>query len=329
MDSPTAAVRLLADRMLFERRALTATVEDLSSTLDSLLGASAAREALGQPEQRPLAVYCLGPFRVTSNGQPVELGRASKARALFQYLVSHRARPVAREAIMDALWPDSELAPASATLKVVVHRLRKALGRAIDGLAVQAADDGYRLDAPSLWVDVEEFERLCALGRRQERLGQGLAAACYTRAVDLYRGDFFEETFDEWVVLRRERLKDEYLRAVAWLTDAAYARGDYESCIERCQQILAHDPCREQAYQLLMLCYAHLGQRSRVRRWFEVCVQTLRDELDVNPEPRTHALYREAMAGGLSSGGLNQHSSGKGRPVALPRANLQAVLEPR
>jgi DNA-binding SARP family transcriptional activator len=298
-------VRLLADRIL-ERRSLTASVEHLSLKLDSFLAPTGGREASGQTEPRPLAVYCLGPFRLELNGQTVQLGRAGKARALFQYLVSHRARPVAREAIMDALWPDSELAPASATLKVVVHRLRSALGGAVDGLAVETADEGYRLDAPDLWVDVEEFDALYALGRRQESLGQGLAAASYARAAELYHGDFFEETSEDWVVLRRERLKDRYLHAVAWLSDAAYAHGDYESCIERCQQILPHDPCREQAYRYLMLCYAHLGQRGRVRRWYDVCVQTLRDGLDVEPEARTRALYRDVMAGQVTTREPNQ-----------------------
>jgi DNA-binding SARP family transcriptional activator len=305
MDSPSAAVRLLADRMVTEHRAMAAAIEHLSLTLDSLMeagtGHSKAQSSESPPTAPPpLAVYCLGSFRLALNGRAANNWRAGKARALFQYLVSHRSRPVAREAIMEALWPDSDQSPAGATLKVVVHRLRKALSRTTDELDIQAADDGYRLDAPNLWVDVEEFERLCALGRRQESLGQRAQAVdSYASAADLYGGDFLEEVFDEWVVLRRERLKDNYLRVLARLTDAAYAGSDYESCIERCQQILSHDPCREQAYRFLMLCYAHLGQRGRVQRWYEVCVQTLRAELDVDPEGDTADVYRQAMAGDL------------------------------
>ena len=202
---------------------------------------------------------------------------------------------------MDALWPDPDTAPAGTALKVVVHRVRKLLRQTARHLEIQATEDGYRLDGADLWVDVEEFERSCVEARRHENEGQfGDAAACYARAATLYRGDFLEDVPDEWVVLRRERLKDLYLLALARLTDAAFADLDYEQCIERCQQILAHDPCREQAYRVLMLCYAHLGQRGRVRRWYEVCVRTLRGELDVDPEPDTQATYEAAMAGNLS-----------------------------
>src|SRR5262249_16802275 len=73
-------------------------------------------------------------------------------------------------------------------------------------LDVLAAEDGYRLEAPNLWVDVEEFERLCALGRRQESLGQGLAASVtFAQAADLYGGGFPPEIFDEWGIPRRGR----------------------------------------------------------------------------------------------------------------------------
>ncbi|MBV9896833.1 MAG: winged helix-turn-helix domain-containing protein [Chloroflexi bacterium] len=306
----------IQERGVMEHQALADAIASLSMTLQSLreidatLNFSAApieilaaaipsTEAL--PASATVAVHCLGAFEVRLNGKPLETWRAVKPRALFQYLVSHRQRPVPREALIDALWPDPDTAPAGTALKVVVHRVRKLLRQTARRLEIQATEDGYRLDGPDLWVDVEEFERLCLEARKHELEGRiDDAAASYARAVTLYRGDFLEDVPDEWVVLRRERLKDVYLLALARLTDAAFANLDYEQCIEHSQQILAHDPCREQAYRVLMLCYAHLGQRGRVRRWYEVCVRTLRGELDVDPEPDTRATYERAMAGQFS-----------------------------
>jgi DNA-binding SARP family transcriptional activator len=331
--------RTWADGMLLEHQALADAIASLSLTLKSLreidatinssvaadrnLGATASQSA-PLAASPPVAVHCLGTFEMLLNGKPIETWRAVKPRALFQYLVSHRQRPVPREALIDALWPDPDAAPAGTALKVVVHRVRKLLRQTARRLEIQATEDGYRLDGPDLWVDVEEFERSCIEARRHEMEG-GIeeAAASYTRAASLYRGDFLEDVPEEWVVLRRERLKDLYLLALARLTDAAFAKFDYEQCIERSQQILAHDPCREQAYRVLMLCYAHLGQRGRVRRWYEVCVRTLRGELDVDPDPDTQATYEQAMAGNFSrlnagitpireSPGGNRHVTGTG-----------------
>jgi DNA-binding SARP family transcriptional activator len=314
----------LTDGIVLEQRALAEAITRLSVTLESLRGLPGALPPSVLPIEphvldapgpeaavdAPLiAVHCLGTFQVSVSGRPVDTWRALKPRALFQYLVSHRHRPVAREALVDALWPDPETAPAGTALKVVVHRVRKLLRQTGKQLDIQATDEGYRLDGPDLWVDVEEFERWCQLGRRYEGEGRTAeAAASYARAAALYRGDFLEDVPDEWVVLRRERLKDQYLLALARLTDAAFADLDYDQCIEHCQQILAHDPCREQAYRILMLCYGRLGQRGRVRRWYEVCVQTLRGELDVDPEPDTRATYQQAMAGISSLSGPRAHT---------------------
>lgn len=266
-----------------------------------------------------VAVYCLGSFQLAVGGAPIDAWRAVKPRALFQYLVSHRGRAVARETLVEALWPDPDTAPAGTALKVVVHRVRKLLGQTARQLEIHATDEGYRLDGSDLWVDVEEFERSCNVARRHEAAGRAAdAAASFARAVDLYRGDFLEDVTDEWVVLRRERLKDQYLLSLARLSDAAFVELDYERCIERCQQILAHDPCREEAYRVLMLCYAYLGQRGRVRRWYEVCVQTLRGELDVDPEPDTNATYQQAMAGNLSAS-LSRRFTPAGHPPVTAR----------
>ncbi|HLZ26178.1 MAG TPA: BTAD domain-containing putative transcriptional regulator [Chloroflexota bacterium] len=264
------------------------------------MGARAAATAAGPAA---LAVHCFGPFQLLVGGNPIDIWRSARARALFQYLVSHRAHPVTRNAVLEALWPDPEATPASTSLKVVVHRLRKALGTVdADGpIDIQAGEDGYQLSAVGMWVDIEQFDRSLSRARQLEGAGQAAAAILeYSCAADLYHGDFLLDVGDEWAVLRRERLKDQYLHSLERLTDAALAAGDYDGCIDRCQLILEHDHCREDAYRALMVSHARLGQRGRSRRWYEVCVESLRTNLDVDPEPETQLTYRRAVAGEFS-----------------------------
>lgn len=73
--------------------------------------------------------------------------------------------------------------------------------------------------------------------------------------------------------------------------------GDYETCIEYSQKLLAKDRCREDAYQCLITCHTKLGQRSRAIRWYSVCEETLRRELDCPVSPETEALYRRMVHG--------------------------------
>jgi two-component SAPR family response regulator len=259
------------------------------------------RRGDGPPGREPAAVYCLGAFRLIVEGRPVEGWRSSKALTLFQYLVTRRQQLVARESLIQALWGDPNALAAGTSLKVAVHALRQTLrgdvGRPA-ALGVVTSGAGYRLEAARLWVDVDEFERNYALGRGLEAEGNGPGAlACFAAAAALYQGDFLPEVPDDWAVYRREALRDEFLYMIGRLAHAAAAAGDFQEAMARCRQILSHDPCHEDTYRLLMVCHARLGQRGRVRSWYELCVRRLRAELDCTPEPETERAYRLALAG--------------------------------
>jgi DNA-binding SARP family transcriptional activator len=242
-----------------------------------------------------VTVRCLGGFELSVSGQPHEQWRAGRARALFQYLVVHRGQLVSRETLIDALWPDPDAVAAGTSLKVAVHALRQSLG-CLPGLQVVAQESSYQLQAPGLWLDVEQFEQLCRLGQQLEASGQtAAAAAVYARAADLYTGDFLPEVWSDWAVFRREGLKDQFLCILARLADTAAATADWHACVRWCRLILDQDCCREDAFRLLMLAHARLGQPGRVRRWFEVCQHVLRTHLDCEPVAETLELYETLM----------------------------------
>lgn len=263
-----------------------------------------------------VSVSCLGPFRLAVGGVQVDGWRPSKARSLFQYLVNHRDRPVPRETLIEVLWPESDAFAIGSSLKVAIHTLRKALAEALSGdagVSVVAHDCGYQLNTSGLMLDVEQFERAYTEGRRAEVRGERAAAlGHYAHAADLYGGDFLPDSWDDWVLFRRERLRDQYLLAVTRLADAAFSAGDYEACLGFCQQLLAQDRCREDTYRVLMICHARLGQPARARTWYDLCVRALKAELDSTPEPATDEIYRQVLDGTYRSS-----TPVSGRQVAL------------
>jgi hypothetical protein len=61
---------------------------------------------------------------------------------------------------------------------------------------VVARELGYQLQAPGLWLDVEQFEHLCRLGQRLDTNGQRVAArAAFANAAELYAGDCLPEVW--------------------------------------------------------------------------------------------------------------------------------------
>lgn len=257
-----------------------------------------------EPDPAGVAVTCFGRFSVVAHGEPVGTWRSGKALALFGYLATHRGRPISRDALIQALWPDPDALAAGISLKVAVHALRQTLKPLTDDLVVRTHEVGYELCARNVWVDVDIFVSSCRRAHRLESAGQSTEALkLYARAADLYQGDFLAESGEEWVVFRREGLRDEYLCAIARLADGALAAGDWSNCLYRCQQMLEQDPCREDAFRLLMMCHAHLGQPGRVQQWYDLCVRTLRRELGMEPDSATVRVYQAAVGARVSAQG--------------------------
>ena len=162
-----------------------------------------------------LAVAGLGPLRIEIDGLPVPFRAGRRERGVFQYLLMHRRRPVAREELTEVFWPGSSPSHGRNNLNVSIWGLRNRLREPLGGRSVCVFDGGaYRLD-PSLvvHVDVEELERLAAAARVRRRAGDIEGAAADLRAaVALYAGDLFEEDrYEAWIDPFRRDLADTHL----------------------------------------------------------------------------------------------------------------------
>jgi DNA-binding SARP family transcriptional activator len=198
------------------------------------------------------------------------------------------------------LWPGGS--PAAATsLKVAVHALRQILGTspgAVGGaVEIDFVDVGYLLRADHLWLDVDEFAKLCRQGAAAVRTGDDAGAcACYRSAMDLYRGDYLAQESAEWIEEHRQWYRAQALQALEVLRTEAIARGDLTVAADWCRRTVEIDPYHERSYQVLMSLHGRRGERGLVRSWYELCLQRLHD-LAVDPAPATQVVYDRAMRG--------------------------------
>lgn len=241
----------------------------------------------------PVAVHMLGAFNMTIGDLTVKLP-TSRGLSLLKYLLLHHKQNIPREVLMDIFWPDAEPETARNNLNVAIHSLRRAL-RTVIFLPVIVFEDGaYGLE-PNLqvWLDVEEFERCVKAGQRLEARNQLTAAVAeYEASISLYQGDFLEQNpYEEWTVLDRERLRVAYLDTLDRLSQIYFSQERYAACITVCQLILTRDRCREDAHCLLMCCYSRQGQFHLALRQYQICVEALRAELEVEPALETKQLY--------------------------------------
>jgi DNA-binding SARP family transcriptional activator len=264
--------------------------------------AALAERHAGRPAAPPgrsepaLAIRCFGRFEVERQGQPVHQWRRSAAKTLLKYLVAQR-QPVSRDALLELLWPETDPAVAANSFRVACHALRQVLGS--DDYLVCDGRNYYLDPRAPIRVDVYAFAEHIDVAFRLERQRRpDEAAREYAAAVASYRDDYLvEDRGAEWTQLRREELKDHYLIALTRLADYYERRRDDASCIACCQKILTHDACREDAYQRLMRCHLRLGRRHQARHWFDVCVETLKRELDAAPSEETRRLLESIAKG--------------------------------
>jgi DNA-binding SARP family transcriptional activator len=253
-----------------------------------------APDSTPHPADTTLIVHLLGPLRVTLAERQVESWPSGRGRALFKYLIAHRAQPIPRDVLMDLFWPEATPEAARNSLNVAIHGLRQALKAAADLPVVLFQEGAYRLNPElSIWVDVEEFETHVQAGRQLETAGQLIAATAeYEVATGLYQGDFLaDDPYEEWPVLARERLRVAYLDMLDRLAQLYFSQSQYAACAALCQLTLAQDNCREDAHCRLMRCYSRQGQQHLALRQYQTCVEALRNELDVEPSPTTQQLY--------------------------------------
>lgn len=246
----------------------------------------------------PLYVQTLGPFRVWRGLHeiPASAWTRNKALRLFQFLLVHRHRPVHREEVMEALWPEKDPQAAAAALRVTLNALHQALEPArppgTPPVYVQRSGETLHLNPEaSLQLDIDVFERLIRDAQRVHAVAPSEALNLYRRALALYQGDFLEGCrYEDWANLERERLLELYLMTAITVGEMLVAQGALEEAIALAHAILQRDPCCEEAYGLLIRSFGKQGRRSLVLRTYERCRRQLWAHLGVEPSPTLKTL---------------------------------------
>lgn len=236
-----------------------------------------------------LTVQTLGPFAVWRGDELVTARdwQREKARQIFQLLLTYRGQWFYREQIVDHLWPHLPPDAAERDFKVALNALAKALEpdrpRGAPSFFVIRRDNVYGLNpAAHVVIDADEFQRLAGSNE----------VAALRRALALYEDDYLPDSlYEDWSTAERRRLRHLYLSTAERLARHLLQAGSWDETVAICQTILARDNCWEAAYRLQMQVHAAQNNRSQVHAVYQRCLDTLRQELDVEPSPATQALF--------------------------------------
>src|SRR5919202_3708616 len=279
----------------------------------------------------PLAVSLLGPPQATYDGQPLAGFESAKVWALFAYLLVEADRPHPREAMMALLWPEQPDAVARHNLRQALANLRQVLDdRTHEPPFLRITRASVQFDAAACELDVATFTARLTLAEQHPHRDVDACAPCarwLRRAVALYRGPFLTHvyvresvTFEEWATLKREACHQQVLEALARLARYEYRRGATGSAASWLRRLLELDPLDEGAHRALMRALARSGQRTAALQQYARCCRVLQEELGVEPDEETVALYHAIRDGTLEAPRAEMHAT----RARQPRSNLPA-----
>ncbi len=232
------------------------------------------------PSTPSLRVHLFGQPRFEFGGAPFKFASLPKALPLLVYLVLHRSAPLPREKIAFTLWEDDTEDDARANLRRHLYHLQRALPPTgpDESPWIVHEGDSVQWNTPAAWVDVVEFERLAAIPAR------------HRDAVELYGGDLFDSSYEEWLFAERDRLRTLYLSLLGDLVVSSRAERDLARAGVYAQRILTNDPWREDTVRQLMSIRYEAGDRAGAIALYRDFERRLRDEMNVEPMTETIAL---------------------------------------
>ena len=220
--------------------------------------------------------------------------RGRQVRLLLAYLLLNRQRPVSREELIGALWPEGAPASQDAALRTLLSRLRTGLGAsALNGR------DQLTLALPGpVWVDLEaasaELQRAVqALERADARGAWALAQV----PLNIANRGLLPGMQATWLEPRRRELEEIRLRALEVVGEAGLRMGGAQlTSVERSARALIEaEPYRESGYVLLIQALAARGNVAEGMRVFERLRTLLRDELGTTPSPEAIAMHDQLL----------------------------------
>ena len=144
------------------------------------------------------------------------------------------------------------------------------------------------------------------------------------KAVATYHGPFLEGfslsdnvAFEEWLVLKREQIRQHFLTALRRLAVYYEAKAAYEVAMRYVWRQVEVEPWSEPAQRQLIRLLAYTGQRAAALDQFAAHKQVLATELGIEPEVATIQLYQQIRDGELGRGIKRPRESEKDGTAAV------------
>jgi len=232
-----------------------------------------------------LEVYALaGGSRVLIDGRPLTAWEGSLPRNLFHFFVD-KAR-VTRAEVFEAFWPSLGVKEATNVFHVTKRKISEKIG-----YDLTAYENGFYIPNTQLnrLYDVAVFEDNIEAANNAGSDKE--AEDNFSRAVQVYRGQFLKEVDMPWAIERRQELRRLYTDAVISLARIYQDKKNTDLALAYYIRATGEQPDREDVHREIMALYAESGDTDRVAAQYDLLSATLDETLGIAPSDETRKLF--------------------------------------
>ncbi len=210
-----------------------------------------------------------------------------KDRAVLAFLAAHPGRPIARERLVEMIWPDAAAGAGRASLRQSLSSIRKQLP---DVELLAGTRDTVNFDADAAETDIE-------------RLVEAIADGELAKNIPVVSGEMFLDDlggvsaeFDTWRATEQSRVQTLVGELLEDLAERAATANDTNRVVAALSQLVALNPLNEDAQRRHMRALIGLGQSNAAIRQYRRLEQLLNTELGVRPDEATRSVFAGARA---------------------------------
>ena len=245
-----------------------------SQSLEPPTVAAASEPSDHRSTSPTVTLHCFGCFRLAINGRPVDSSCIKpRHRSVLHMLAVHAGRPLHRELLIDAFWPDEQnTSAATRNLHVAISAIRQLLqpnGKRGCSSLIARVGDTYRLTIGDRDdVDVLAFEQAIEAGRTALAANDAARAGqLFSHALAAYTGELLpDEGPVDWVVKERDRYHLAAAEAALSLAEIHLIHEQPRPAVRAAERGLLIDRYNDGLWRLLIRAHHQAGDRAGAQR---------------------------------------------------------------
>ena len=225
--------------------------------------------------------FIFGRLRVERDGKEWETP-PYRCYDVLAYLLLNVTQSIRRDKLVGDVFPDIRTESARARLSDHLWLIKSSL----PGFNMDSTPDEIHVETKNIWIDYQEFTSLTA---KSDKIS-------LARAIQLYEGDLVPDLYSDWVLLFRERYRNQYLKSLRVLARHLYEDQQYLQAGEILERLVEDEPFDESAVRQLMRAHVQLGQRGLAISVYENYRLLCIEQLHVQPENETQLLFENILS---------------------------------